>query len=327
MEFPMIRPALYAIVAAAIALVSANTSVADTFLKVGVTAGGGYDFAARLMAPYLEKHLGGESVIVQNVQGASSLNLARQMQVSDADNEIGLILASQIVRARLNPDAVAVDFSAFQWLGSLNSVTSICLTSKESGVDTFEKLISEDIKMGATSQTGGFYQLAALVKNSFGGKYEIITGFKGLTDIEAAVQRGEIAGYCGSQLDRYIRNNQKGTYNLIGSAANEIELDEKVIPSFASFASNDETQAAIKLFSARDEIYYPFFMAPGASQEAVMRYRAAFDAVMKDPEFLKEALAVYIDMNPANGSALEAKIKAVSESDPATVSRLIELTK
>ena len=44
---------------------------------VGLSTGGGYDRAARLMAKYLNKHIpGNPDVIVQNMPGASSVTAA-----------------------------------------------------------------------------------------------------------------------------------------------------------------------------------------------------------------------------------------------------------
>lgn len=322
----MFKLTVNTLAAAAVAMICTGAAQAETKILVGLTAGGGYDFAARLMAPFLEKHLGdGETVIVQNVPGASSLNLARQMQVSEADDEIGLVLASQIVKARLDPETVAVDFSSFNWVGSLNSATSVCITSKASGIDTLDKMVTADAKIGATSKAGAFYELAAIIKGAFDAKYEIITGFKGLTDIEAAIERGEIDGYCGTQLDRYVRNNQQETHFVIGSLGKDVEVDGTTIPSFMSQAKTEEDKAAIALYATSDRVYYPFLMAPGASDEAVKKYQDAFAAVIEDPEFLEEAASYYSSIDAMNGPALAEQIQAVADADASTVEHLTDM--
>src|SRR4051812_32007745 len=57
-----------------------SNSVADFYkgktisMIVGYSAGGGYDIYARMIAPYLTKHLpGNPTVVVQNMDGAGSL--------------------------------------------------------------------------------------------------------------------------------------------------------------------------------------------------------------------------------------------------------------
>ena len=47
---------------------------------VGYTAGGGYDLYARLVAPFLSRHIPGQpTVIVQNMAGAGGLRAARNL--------------------------------------------------------------------------------------------------------------------------------------------------------------------------------------------------------------------------------------------------------
>ena len=75
MDFPMIRRVLLSTAAIAFSLTFANPSIAETFVKVGTAAGGAFDIAARLLAPYLEKHLGdGHHVILEiDWQGAQQV--------------------------------------------------------------------------------------------------------------------------------------------------------------------------------------------------------------------------------------------------------------
>lgn len=307
-----------------VATLSPSLAAADDLtIKIGVTAGGGYDMAGRLMAQHLPRHLGQEREgVVQNVPGASSLNLARQMAFEVDDNTLGMVLASLIVDSLLYPEKVAVDFSTFHWIGSLNTATPVCMVSKASGVTTIDEFANSGLRIGATSKVGGFYQFAALVQNVLDADYAIISGFNGLTDIEAAIDRGELDGYCGNQLDRFVRNGQGENRKLIGAMTVAVEQDGETVPPLISAVSDPLDRAAVELFAMRDTVYYPVMMSPGASAEAVEHHRQAFAAMIADPKFLKEASGMYLTVSPMTGKNVAAAVAAVSNSDPDTVARL-----
>jgi hypothetical protein len=50
--------------------------------------------------------------------------------------------------------------------------------------------------------------------------------------------------------------------------------------------------------------------------------RAAFDATMKDPEFLADAAKTQIDISPMTGQEVEAFIARVSTASPAVIERV-----
>ena len=50
--------------------------------------------------------------------------------------------------------------------------------------------------------------------------------------------------------------------------------------------------------------------------------RQAFDAAVKDPQFLAEAKKFDLDIHPASGQQVEARIKAALNQPPETVAAL-----
>jgi tripartite-type tricarboxylate transporter receptor subunit TctC len=70
-------------------------------------------------------------------------------------------------------------------------------------------------------------------------------------------------------------------------------------------AKNPEDKAVLKLLSASTTIGRPLFTSPGVPEERVKALRAAFDATMKDPEFLADAEKRGFDINPVSGEELQ----------------------
>ena len=71
------------------------------------------------------------------------------------------------------------------------------------------------------------------------------------------------------------------------------------------FATDDESRQILKLFSTDVVIGRPFVTAPGVPAERVALLRKAFDDMMKDPAYLKDAAAAGIDVNPVDGGKIQ----------------------
>ena len=61
----------------------------------------------------------------------------------------------------------------------------------------------------------------------------------------------------------------------------------------------------LKLFLGAQEMARPFAAPPGIPEDRKAALIAAFDATMKDPEFLAEAKRLDIDVNPVSAKALD----------------------
>ena len=56
-------------------------------------------------------------------------------------------------------------------------------------------------------------------------------------------------------------------------------------------------------------------------QERVKALRAAFDATMKDPDFIAEATALRFEVDPVSGETLQKTVKRIVTTPKAAVDR------
>ena len=122
-------------------------AVAQDFYKgkqitvvVGNPAGGGYDTYARLLVRHMGKHIPGDpTFIVQNIPGAGSVTAAQHlMNVAPRDGTtIGTIVPGAIFDPLLEGEAkYRYSPARFIYIGSADSGTRLCFTSKKSGIQT-----------------------------------------------------------------------------------------------------------------------------------------------------------------------------------------------
>jgi hypothetical protein len=77
------------------------------------------------------------------------------------------------------------------------------------------------------------------------------------------------------------------------------------VPLIGDFATSERQRQIVKLVVSRQTMGRPFAAPPGLPDDRKTALRAAFDATMKDPEFLAEAKARGQEVNPVSGEAID----------------------
>ena len=281
---------------------------------VGYTAGGGYDIYARALARHMGRHLpGNPNFIVQNLTGAGSVNAANNIyNVAAKDGTVfgtfsrGLAMEPLIGTAR-----VQYDSTKFTWLGSGANEVSMCTTWHTSPVKTWQDALKTPFTVageGAGSDPDSF---TAMIRNSFGAKARLVTGYHGTTDTILAIERGEVDGRCGwswssikSTKADWIKDNKLN--HLVHMS--EIKAPELPhIPLISEFA-NDRQKQILRLVLSRQTMGRPFAAPPGVPADRRMALRRAFDATLKDPAFLKEADKLKLEVSPVSGEEIDKLI-------------------
>jgi tripartite-type tricarboxylate transporter receptor subunit TctC len=85
--------------------------------------------------------------------------------------------------------------------------------------------------------------------------------------------------------------------------------------------NNPKEKAALKLIFSRQVMARPFAAPPGLPPERVKALRDAFDATMKDPDFLAEMKRLDLEVRPQSGAKVEQLVKEVY-SYPADVVKI-----
>jgi tripartite-type tricarboxylate transporter receptor subunit TctC len=300
-------------------------------LRIGYSAGGGYDRFGRLVASHIGKHLPGSPTIVpKNEPGGGSLKLTKLVIASTLNDGSLLALAnpSMATISLLMPDSADFDPTKLTWIGSLTKTSSLCVTSKASGIATMEDFLSKEFILGATGKFDATYQFAALVKRLFGAKYRIVTGYPGSNDIMLAADRGEVQGRCGTSWVSLKRSAFRDKVNMIGQIATSSPLELEGIPLFIDRIENNEAQVKAAEFLMKPlAISYPLFAPPGLSDEQAKTLRAAFDAMTADPEFRYEAERLGLDLDPTSGEGVQELVRQLNSVSMDIVERAKELVR
>jgi tripartite-type tricarboxylate transporter receptor subunit TctC len=297
-------------------------------ILVGFTAGGGYDLYARVLGRHLGRHIpGNPAVVVQNMPGAGSLK-ATQYVFSVAPKD-GTVLASVSRGMATEPLISDAKFDAtkFSWVGSVTSETSVCATWHSSLVKTWDDMFKREFTLGGSAAGADPDTFALILRNVFGAKVKLVTGYPGGNEINLAFERGEVDGRCGwswssikSQKTDWLREKK---VSLLVQFTMKKNADLPEVPLALDRVQNEEQRQVLRLLTAGQFLGRPFFATPGIPADRKVALRAAFDATMKDPQFLAEAAKLDLEITPVTGAAVDQFLADLYRTPKDVVSKAV----
>ena len=174
-------------------------------LFIGTTAGGGYDLYARVLARHMGHHIPGHpSLVLKNMPGAGGLALANYLfnRAPNDGTEFGTVqngLPFEKLFQTLSSDGKNALFDAtkFGWIGSITQTVFVTVTWHAAAVKTLEDATVKEVVLGASAMSSDSYILAMLSNNLLGTKFKVVHGYAGATDVDLAVENGEVQGEAG----------------------------------------------------------------------------------------------------------------------------------
>jgi len=325
-----IAAALAALPAAAQAPSLAGKSVT---MVIGFGPGGGYDTWGRALARHIGKHLPGTpNVVPQNMPGGGSFNAANHIYtIAPKDGTVLGIIARDAPLGPLTGAAGArFDPLKITWVGTPTVETNICISTEKAKVKTFKNLQEQELIIGNTGVGTGTYSYPKALNGMLGTKFKLISGFPSSTDVFLAMERGEVDGICES-LDSVIskRPDWIGTkkVNVLFQGGAEPNPTLKGIPFIVDLARNAEEKQTIEFLYAGQGIGRPFVAPPDIPADRVKMLREAFNATMKDPDFIADVTKQKLDLEPEDGEHLGALIKKIYATPKPIVDKVSELIK
>ena len=300
-------------------------------IVIGFTVGGGYDAYGRLISRHLGQHVpGNPSLVPRNMTGAGSRIAAAFIAgVAPRDGTaIGIADQSIPLEQALGDAGIKFDTRELNWIGNPNADNNVLTTWHTSPVKTIEDARKQEVTLGVTGfNTSSHYPTA--LNAMAGTKFRLVFGYPGGNEINLAMERGEVAGrgsnawasYKSTRPD-WIRDKK---INILAQIGLRRAPDLPDVPLLMELAQNDLDRAALRLLSAPTTIGRPFFAPPNVPPERVKALRAAFDAMVKDKNFLEDARKLNLDIDPVSGEELQKIVSELIDAPEEVKKRLGEV--
>tara|TARA_R110002051_G_scaffold324519_1_gene422128 strand:- start:4357 stop:5385 length:1029 start_codon:yes stop_codon:yes gene_type:complete len=295
---------------------------------IGYSPGGGYDSYARLVAEHLSAFIpGNPEIIARNMPGASS-RIAAEYVYNVAPQD-GTVLAtadqSLSVAQAMGDDSLTLDASGFGYVGSPAMDNNVLITWHDSGIETIDQARENPVPVGATGGSTSS-QYPTIMNELLGTQFDIISGYPGGSDINLAMEQGEVAGR-GSvnwaslgPLGWY----EEGMINVLVQIGLQKQAELPDVPLLYELAENEDDEQLLRLLSAPTAIGRPIFTTPNVPEERLAALRDAFDQMVQDPDFLAAAETQGLSITPVSGQTLQETVDEIIATRPEIAERLAQ---
>jgi tripartite-type tricarboxylate transporter receptor subunit TctC len=300
-------------------------------IVVGFSPGGGYDQYARLLARHIGRRIpGNPSVVVQNMPGSASLKSVQYLDAgAPADGTlITTFNPGLITQSITSPDKVPVKFLNFAWIGNISEDFRVCYTWNSTGVKNWKDFLAkENLRFGNTGVGTSAYIDNRIVSVLLGAKIHQVQGYPGSADKRLAIERGELDGDCGSWTsvpEDWVKGNKINL--LVRFSRTRLPAMPETMAYAGDLLSDQKKKATFNLLTAGALIGRPFIAPKNVPADRLAALQAAFDATMKDPEFLADAEKQGMTVTPLSGSEVEAAISKLYQTPTDVVAAAKEIT-
>lgn len=321
-------PRTAAVACIAIALAATPAAAQQVNFVVGYSPGASYDIYTRTFARHLGKHLpGNPSVVVQNMTGAGSLRSANYLfNTAPKDgNTIGMFARGLAMQPLLDKTGIQYDPRKFNWIGSISSDVSLVLSWHDRPFRTIDDVRKSEMIVAGTGSGADSVIFPYILNGVLGTRFKVVTGYPGAADFLLAVERREADGTAGVSWSGMNAARPEWVpgkkINVIVQLGLKRHPGMNPAPLVTDFAKSDSDRGVLELIFARQDMAYPIVAPPGTPSERVAVLRTAFEAVMRDPDYLADASKQHLESEFMTGPQIETLVSRILASPPAVVER------
>lgn len=279
--------------------------------------------AAPLMK-FIGRHIPGNPNVVPSFMpgagGAVGMNYLQSVAPKD-----GLTIATPlapVVMAQVTGEkTVKYDVSKMNWIGRTVDSTQVLYVWHTVDVHKLEDLKTKRVTIGSTGATSASTIIPYVVNYAFGTKMQVVMGYSGSATFNLAVQRGETDGALTTWNN--VKNNhadqvREKKIRVLFQVSLVRNPDLPDVPVATEMATNDDDRTLMEFMSSSAELGQSFIAPQGVPPQIVEVLRNAFDATMKDPDYLKLSEQMGNALNPMSGAEL-TKLNAQTLATPQKV--------
>jgi tripartite-type tricarboxylate transporter receptor subunit TctC len=296
-------------------------------------AGGPYDFYARLVGRHLGAHLpGNPGVIVQNMPGAGGLRGANYLYNVAAKDGTAMGVVSQTVAVgqvlALTP-GIQYDARKFTWVGRINANVEVEHSWTASGFTSIDVAKKRQVVVAGTGPTSSSVVMPHLMNELIGTRFKVVTGFRGPTSAQLALERGEVEAIVKPWSSIKVGSAdwlREKKITPIVQYTHERHRELQNVPAIVDLAQDETQRQIFALYSGGAPLGTALVAPPALPPATAAALRQAFDETLRDPAFLAEVKQAGIDIDPLPGVALQQVVAKTFDIAPDVLDKARKLS-
>jgi tripartite-type tricarboxylate transporter receptor subunit TctC len=278
--------------------------------------GGDRVLYATVFASFFGKHVPGNPVVVPTIMngagGSTAINYTYSVAAPDGLTLVTPLPAFATAQA-IGETSVRYDASKFNWIGRISDATRVLILSTKIDAKTIPELRGREAIAAASGRTSESYLMPAFMNQMLGTKFKIVPGYQSASKRNFAIENGEVDAAITTWNDvrayhaDWIREG--GIMRVVVQVALQKHPDLQDVPLLLDYAENQSDRQMLEFISSSSQLGQSYAAPPGVPAPIVETLRRAFDATMKDPEFLSRMKISQIDFNPITGEDMAAAVE------------------
>ena len=308
-------------------------------LVAGTPAGSVYDTYARLMAQFMPKYIPGTpNIIVQNMPGVASMVAANYIYtIAKPDGlTIGAIQPALYFDQLVGRKEVQFDWQKFSWIGNTTVSHHLLYIRADAPYKNIEDIRKSSVapKCGSEGTASSAYYIPKLLEETLGSKFNVVTGYNAGTEVDLAVERGEVQCRAFTIAAFFAREpfhtwRKKGFVRVLIQTGKKRDANLPDVPSLHElmdqYKTQDSSRRLANVILAANEIGRPIVGTPGIPAERVKILRDAFTKAVNDQELVEEAKKKRLELDPVSGEDLQTLASEIMAQPPEVVERMKKL--
>ena len=306
---------------------------------VGSAPGGLYDLWGRLLARTMGKYIpGNPNMLVQNMPGAGSLVAGNYLfGVAKPDGlTIGMFQTHLYLLQLVGNAEVKFDVRKFNWLGSQEKGQMMLYIRADSPYKTIDDIIraKDPPKCGGSGPSDQTALLTRLLEETVGAKFIRVLGYKGGSEVDVAMERGEVTcratritvhfsrepflTWEKNGFDRHLMQAGTKRDSRLADVPTIFELMDK-------YKTSEVGRRLARVILAGDELGRPMVAPPGVPVDRVKILRDAYNKSLRDPDLVAEVNKSRLDMEPSTGEEIQNLYKELMVQPREVIERVKKL--
>jgi tripartite-type tricarboxylate transporter receptor subunit TctC len=303
---------------------------------IGYTAGGTNDLWARAVSRFWGKHIpGNPNIVVQNMPGAGTMVAANYVySVAKSDGlTLGLIANALFFNQIGGQKEVKFDWAKFAWIGSPEETSEMLSMRSDSPFKTMDDIRNATVppKCGTTGAGTPGHYFPRLLEEVLGLKIDLVTGYPGASEIDLAIEKGEVqcrggttSAFFGREPGRTWAKTGFVRILVIGGSKRDARAPDA--PTIWELMDKHKTPESGKRLTtvllSPGSFGRPIVGGPGIPADRVKVLRDGFLKAMSDPELLAEAEKRGWEPDPVTGDKLQVLAREVVTQPPEVITRM-----
>jgi tripartite-type tricarboxylate transporter receptor subunit TctC len=300
-------------------------------LVVAFGAGGMYGLNGRIMSRHIGKHIpGNPHIIVQHKSGAGGSKAANYMySAAPKDGSFMAELSKDTAVAQvLRPKKLKYNAANFQYLGRMMPYTAVMMVWHKAGIKSALHATQKEVILAASGRSSHTYLEAAALREWAGFKFKVVLGYRGAANMYKAMEGDEVHARIGAWFSLKAKRPdwlKDGKVDIVLQTGLTKAPDLPYTPQLIDFARNEEERKMAELLELGSPVGWGLSMPPGVPKARIAALRQAFDKMLVDKAFIKDAYDKNSMVDGASGEFVQAAVNKALSADPRLVKKLRDL--